>query len=362
MMDSNNRACPFCRHELARIGKVNQVISGWLDFLNNGMIYYPKNDQDQIVPSQHMPIIEVTSAVVFPTQHCLIHVTNDCRSLLKQMVNNPHRNHYAICVFGQGNESLHDYGVMLQINHVEYSPDVRHSVVQAVGLFRLGISQLTLDENNCYTGDVTRLDDSEFELPSKKYKAPDVITNNNTQDAPLERKLKRIRPCSMRLGSSISSNYQFSMSNNIPVCNYRKTWATSTQFSKPSSPHLLWTYTQPTYAVSPCSKHNITNKIPNPPPPHQKSATTTAIPTLANVDTLLAGDLHPRLVQYLSRMNNEAWLKQYEVYTQQFDRSTLIWWVSNALPLHQEEKLQLLAMQSLKERIMAIIYFMDKWR
>lgn len=45
MIDLKNRTCPLCRHELIRIGKANQIICGWLYFLNKGMFYFSENHQ-----------------------------------------------------------------------------------------------------------------------------------------------------------------------------------------------------------------------------------------------------------------------------------------------------------------------------
>ncbi|KAI7889906.1 uncharacterized protein EV154DRAFT_512792 [Mucor mucedo] len=63
MTDLPSRNCPYCRTQLDRIGKINQLVSGWLNYLNHTLL----NESPESIP-----IIQITGAVGFPTQHCLI--------------------------------------------------------------------------------------------------------------------------------------------------------------------------------------------------------------------------------------------------------------------------------------------------
>ncbi|KAI8085837.1 uncharacterized protein B0P05DRAFT_635796 [Gilbertella persicaria] len=345
MTDLNCRSCPFCRQELTRIGKVNQILSGWLDY-----IYHNDKPQDPsyLLSSlqHHIPIIQVTKAVTFPTQHCMIHITKDYKSLLEQMTHRPYQKHYAICVFAKSNNELFEYGTMLQINHIEYSADTRHSVVQALGLFRLKLNHFMLDSDDCYTGEVVRLDDihdtHDLDLSKKRWTSPTVIQPYYRQQ---EKTVSRPRPCSMRLSTSAPNTVRSSVNENItPGSVNRRIWATpAALFGKPSSPPLT---------KSPQSQHRqlqTNTKIPN--FLSQKTNMTDA--------SLFQQELHPRVVQFLNTTAYDVWLMQYDWYLQQSDRTPLIWWLSHILPLMQEEKIHLLRIQTLRERMLALICFMD---
>ncbi|GAA5815468.1 hypothetical protein MFLAVUS_008980 [Mucor flavus] len=344
MTDMDTRSCPFCRTTLSRLGKVNQIISGWIDYLYNHTI------EDQTY-QQHIPIIQVTGSVTFPTQHCLIQITCDKLSLLNYMVSRPHQRHYAICIFSKlASNEFYEYGIMLEIHGVECIPDIRHSVVQASGLFRLRINQLTVDTDGCYTGNVTRLDDQLkddfiFEEPkSKRWTMPtNVITTQSTPTTnTTTRKIIRPRPCSMRLSSSAPSNYPYSITDTCPGFVNRKVWANGMNNSKPPSP---------------------------PPPLHASLKSQTKVSTLSRIDNSISTDslfytkLHSFLVQYVLNTGYSVWMMQYEWYLQQPDGlNSAIWWSANLLPLSYNEKIMLLGMDSLRERIMSLILWADKWR
>lgn len=57
-------------------------------------------------------------------------------------------------------------------------------------------------------------------------------------------------------------------------------------------------------------------------------------------------------------------LQQYQVKLQQESKTALIWWLAaHILPLDYNEKIHLLSMETLRERIMTlIIWAHDKWK
>ncbi|KAL7327703.1 hypothetical protein PS15p_206100 [Mucor circinelloides] len=383
MTDLKTRSCPFCRHELSRIGKINQIVCGWVDYIYHDVssTNYPLSTLDS---QQHIPVIQVSSTVAFPSQHCLIHVTDDKNSLLQEMTTRPHQKHFAICVFAKDGNSndLYDYGIMLQVNHVEHSPDIRHSVVQAVGLFRLKINNFSIDQEGRYIGSVTRFDDCntndvdnnaadgnscggddyfdlDFDTQSKRWTMPTlnntattrstvsrpIATSSSTVTANNNIKTTRPRPCSMRLSSSAPNNIP--TFNNIPGLVNRRTWASTMNFGglkPPSPPPLL-----PTTINTSQFYFKSVKKAPVP--------VTSAIP---NINLLFNQEIHPRLVQYLSATANHIWIMQYDWYLQQSDRESLIWWIANVLPFNQEEKMHLLSISTLRGRIMIIHQWFDR--
>ncbi|CEP14769.1 hypothetical protein [Parasitella parasitica] len=369
MTDLKTRSCPFCRHELMRIGKVNQIVSGWIDYAYNNV------DSDEFTVSamnskQHTPIIKVSLTVAFPSQHCLFHinVTNDKSLLLQEMTTRPHQKHYAICVFTKDSNpnEFYDYGIMMQVNHVEYSPDIRHSVVQAFGLFRLKISNLTIDQEGFYVGDITRFDDinhnndSDFDLQvqTKRWTMPTlssatttsismsrpISTSSSTVTRNNNKQVARPRPCSMRLSSSAPNHIP--SFNNIPGSMNRRTWASTMHFGviKPPSP-------PPQSPGTTTAQHYFK-------PPKKSSLKT--LNTVPNINFLFNQEIHPRLVQYLSSTSNHAWIMQYDWHLQQSDQETIVWWIANVLPLDQQEKICLLGISTLRERLMAIYHWFDR--
>jgi len=84
---------------------------------------------------------------------------------------------------------------------------------------------------------------------------------------------------------------------------------------------------------------------------------TTIIP---NINVLFNQEIHPRLVQYLSATSNHVWIMQYDWCLQQADRESIIWWTANVLPFSQEEKIHLLSLSTLRERIMVIYQWFDR--
>lgn len=384
MTDLKTRSCPFCRHELSRIGKVSQIVCGWVDH-----IYHNVSSDNYTLSAldsqQHTPIIQVSSAVAFPSQHCLIHVTDDKNSLLQQMTTRPHQKHYAICVFTKDGNSndLYDYGIMLQVNHVEHSPDIRHSVVQAIGLFRLKINNLSIDEEGSYIGDVTRFDDCntndvdgetahgnsysgddyfdlDFDAHSKQWTMPTInsatapsstmsrpiaMSSSSTVTANNSKQATRPRPCSMRLSSSAPNNIP--TFNNVPGSVNRRTWASTMNFGglkPPSPPPLLQTTINTSqFYFKPIKKAPVpvTNATPN-------------------INVLFNQEIHPRLVQYLSAIADNVKIMQYDWYLQQSDRESIIWWIANVLPFSLEEKVHLLSLSTLRGRIMVIHQWFDR--
>lgn len=316
MIDMPTRSCPYCRTELSRIGKVNQLVSDWMDFLNNCLY-----EEQQ----QHIPIIQVTSAVAFPTQHCLIHITQDRLSLLKRMTTNSRQKHYAICMFSSSSHDFYEHGMMLQIDGVEHVEDLRHSVVQASGLFRLRVNHLRLDEDGCYTGEVTRLDDlvHDRSISNLHHKTANVIT---TQSTPT-RKIARPRPCSMRLSSSAPS-HQPTVAASCPGSVYRKTWAMD--FKKSLSPPPTPTFKKQQAKLP--IRHDT-----------------------GSLDELYHAQFCPVISRYVLDTRNTAWMMQYEWYLQQTDRTAIVWWAANILPLTFEEKMAVLRTDSLRERMAVVI-------
>ncbi|GAN04764.1 hypothetical protein MAM1_0073c04229 [Mucor ambiguus] len=372
-------------HELSRIGKVNQIVCGWVDY-----IYHHVSSDSYTLSTldsqQHTPVIQLSSAVAFPGQHCLIHVTDDKNLLFQEMTTRPYQKHYAICLFTKdGNPNdLYDYGIMLQVNHIEHSPDLRHSVVQAIGLFRLRINSLSTDEEGCYVGDITRFDDCnyndvdggdahgigysgddyfdlDFDVQRKQWimpatnnstatnstvPRPIAMSSSSTVTANNSKQAIRPRPCSMRLSSSAPNNIP-TFNKTIPGSVNRRTWASTMNFggSKPPSPPPLLPATINTsqfyFKLIKKASSPISNAIPN-------------------INVLFNQEIHPRLVQYLSATANHVWIMQYDWYLQQSDREPVIWWIANVLPFNQEEKIHLLSLSTLRERIMVIYQWFDK--
>ncbi|KAI8327567.1 hypothetical protein EDC96DRAFT_89606 [Choanephora cucurbitarum] len=87
----------------------------------------------------------------------------------------------------------------------------------------------------------------------------------------------------------------------------------------------------------------------------------TKINSLLTEHELFEQELHPRILQFLNTMSDGARSMQYDWYLQQpqSDRTALVWWIANTVPLPQEQKIRVLSLQSLKERILALISLLD---
>lgn len=400
MTDMPTRCCPYCRTELNRIGKENQLINEWLQFLDNTETYYQNEDQSAgssdeegtlQQPQHNIPLIQVTSAVAFPTQHCLFR-TLDNQLILKRSRRRKHGKLYAICVYKKpSTNEFYEHGVMLQIDHVEHIPDIRHSVVQATGLFRLRINHLTVDSSNCYTGDVVRLDDlvennEDFAISrqlieqtkTKRWTMPSTAatytqstpatptTSTSTAAAAISadqlhtpatstRKITRPRPCSMRLSSSAPNNFHMPSNDMFPGS--RRPWGTLMN-NKPSSPPPSYSTTANSAAKkaqqNPLKFSNFQQQ------PSRSSDTIT--PTFTSLDELFFGELHPYIIHYLTSVGNEAWMMQYDRHLLNSNRNTITWWAANILPLEYNEKIILLSMETLRERMTALVAWADKGR
>lgn len=317
MTDVPTRSCPYCRRQLMGIGKINQLVSGWIDYLNHNSLY---ESQEEI------PIIHITGAVGFPTQHCLIHITQDRLSLLKRMTMHlHHQKHYAICIFSNDTTDVYQHGLMLQIHGIEHMQDLRHSVVQGSGLFRLGIDPLQF-KDGCYTGEVTRLEDM---ISTRNPTKPSQLIT--TQSTPA-RKISRPRPCSMRLSSSAPSHHSqsnYSSGVSCPGSVYRKTWATDF-LKKPTSP---------------------------PPTPTFKKQHTKLPMVYTNFEDTFHGQFCPIVYKHISESQR---LMQYEWYLQQGDRDAMVWWGAHILPLTFEEKMSVLSLDSVRERMIMLIHLINK--
>ncbi|OBZ86061.1 LON peptidase N-terminal domain and RING finger protein 1 [Choanephora cucurbitarum] len=336
MTDVSHKACPFCRQPLNRIGKINEIISGWLDY-----VYHDgpskQTSLDPSMPVQHTPILQVTQKITFPFQHCIIHITKDPKGLLRQIEARPYQKHHIICVFSKPDSaSIYDHAMMLRINHMEYSPDNRHFVIQAVGVFRLRLDQFRLQEDDCYVGNIYRLDDDNDDLDTLLTSCHPAQTIHPIDKLP-KKPSSRPRPYSMRLSSSAPSTHltRFSINRNTPGSMPRRVWAAG-------------------FHSSPVQYDDLQVKMM---PDFMK----TKINSLLTEHELFEQELHPRILQFLNTMSDGARSMQYDWYLQQpqSDHAALVWWIANTVPLPQEQKIHVLSLQSLKERILALISLLD---
>jgi ATP-dependent Lon protease len=262
--------------------------------------------------SDYIPILQLNTAVTFPTQRCLFHINQHSNQyLFKEMIQNPYQHHYALCLFySQQDKHYYDYGIMVKINHVEHSSDIQHSVIQAYGLFRVRIHQLLQEDKHTYISYVTRLEDMSSKTMHRSISTPSTTT---PMMQPQPKPMSMARPCTLKLSYSVPPErgiYQ------------RNTWTSAMQF-----------HPTPPAAGEP----NI----------HR--------PTAFIDDLKLKTELDQRVQKYLK---SPDLLMKYECYSEKED--AYIWWLCTILPLHQTDKIHLFSLLSQRERIIAIIKYMDK--
>ncbi|KAI9261976.1 hypothetical protein BY458DRAFT_439419 [Sporodiniella umbellata] len=231
--------------------------------------------------------------------------------------------HYAVCLFSRDSStSFYEYGTMIRLDHVDTSPDQAHTVIQAVGLFRVKVNRLSLDQaGRCYYGDMMRLDDREIPHSEENRWLPPIIT----QTPPLS-PIHRSRPSSMRQSPS-SPTFR-------PAEAYLP-------FTRPSWNHLNLT---PPWPVSPLLNTFLAPSLfPLDPC------------TLALVDALLL-KLHPCFLKHL--VSQKAHLTQYQWYLDHKPQSTeaLLWWLVLTLPFPHHQKLELYGKNTLYERAQFLVF------
>ncbi|KAG1461468.1 hypothetical protein G6F56_005724 [Rhizopus delemar] len=298
-----SKHCPICRYQLSYLGKVNTLLALWYSFL-----FEPEKPA-----TTNLPIIQLTtSSLLFPSQTSVIHLSGSTR--LQALFNSSHR--YAICLFSKDStNSFYEYGTMIKLTHVDISSDISHIVIQALGLFRVKINQLSFDEpNHCYHGDISRLDDREESEIRDRWLPPVTQT-------PPQSPIHRSRPSSMRLTSPTLKPVEAQ----LPFT--RPSWMS--QMSKPIIiPSLLNTFLPPN-ELEPC--------------------------TLQLVDEAIDNQLHPILIKFFHR--NDHLLPQYHWYLQNRPQSAeaLIWWLGLILPLSSNQKIDFFGTHTLYERTRSLI-------
>lgn len=311
--------CPLCRHTLGRLGKVNQLLVHWFSFLFNSNSIMNEH-------SSSVALIQLNiSTLVVPSQPCLFHLSTN-NSILEYMSANPNQDHYAICLFTKDTDhSFYEYGTMVQLTHIDIVPGLSHIVIQAMGLFRVKINQISFDLFNCcYVGDITRLDDrtepsavdSDWNLPIRNNK---LLSNQP-------------RPVSMRLG------------NTLPSFKPLNTYLSS---SCPS-----WISHMTAHRHIPASLNTF---LPSPSSPSDQFQQQT-------VNTLIDQQLLPLLNGFFTK--HEHHVTQYRWYLQKEEpeaAEALIWWLGVILPLTDQQKLYLFKTHTLLERITQLISWLNSF-
>ncbi|KAI8993713.1 hypothetical protein BDB01DRAFT_894328 [Pilobolus umbonatus] len=329
LVNARYKSCPICRQTLVRIGKTNQLLSDWMKFIKDPSFKYQyKNDP--------LPIIQLSSNVVFPSLTYYIHITNDTNSVFDNLAPNLHQSHHALCIPQEGSQPG-EYGTMVQIVHLERLPDLSHSVVQVVGLFRVKLSKLSRTEYGSYLGSVARWDDTLIKTSCSEeiIDRPSLVKMNIPSQPPN----KRPRPSSM---ISFSPNSCRLLVKPPTAPSTRKVWAQS-WICAPSRSSFEYTYYS--FVWNKLKRSQGRSSV-------EKNKRIRVLLDTASVKDLYDDYLLP-LLQQFTRFDHEL-IKRYEWCTQQEESMDVtLWWVANTLPFN--EKIHILKSQSLSDRMLTIL-------
>ncbi|KAI8876792.1 hypothetical protein K501DRAFT_337851 [Backusella circina FSU 941] len=228
--DFHYKQCPICRSKLKNVHRCNQLLHRWV------LLFSESPSVPGKARSEYMPVIEVDSIVIFPSQSCLVHVSKDY-ALFKEMAETPKQTHYALCLSKNKNDHYDCIGTMLQISNIEYIPDLRKCVILAKGLYHVQLDNIAI-EGADFTGNIKPLN---YELldpyyvslsKSKRWTLPTpTMIKSGEQKSPEScsstdntTPRKRRRPCSMRSSLSSPNQTTYRQDSVIPGAYTRLTW------------------------------------------------------------------------------------------------------------------------------------------
>lgn len=411
----HQRACPFCRVALDFVPPPTQLLNDILTKLysedDESMDVHAANDFDS--SETRVPLL--IGSVSFPHVNCVIHIFEPRYRLMLRRIMSSSRRRFGMCLARrkrtqQDQTPFYEYGTMMEMMHVQSLPDGR-SIVQAVGSHRFRVVNFELIDGY-HMADIERIDDIDREQENlleqqQILKASAMRARSQQQQASVAAAPVVARPMTSRpmaaavrpssMAASAASVRAHAMSSRPPPSSMtqqmarhqvpgqqRTSWAqqahpqTQQQVSRapwlqmhvrglsaarpkphmsPSSAQQQTQHAQPGYP-----HQNLLPPTEKPIKHRQEQSTDELLDELASfIDKLLqrrqSASGSSAAANWLSALGDPPILRGVGR-----DRVIMSWWIVNMMPLGEDEKLPLLGMKTLRERLLVIVSWVDRFQ
>lgn len=406
----HQRSCPFCRDTLDFCPPPTKLLYDILTQLyqqdDESMDEHSLNDFDST--DTRVPLL--IGSLSFPHINCVIHVFEPRYRLMLRRIMASSRRRFAMCLARRKRTSpqqppFFEYGTILELMNVQTLPDGR-SIVQAVGSHRFKVLNFDLVDGY-HMADIERIDDIDREQEHlleqqqilkastmrarQKQQSQPMMMNNPAATAtataarpmaarpmaarpmaarpmaarPMAARPMAARPMAARPTSAAAATAQPMMTQQ------RQSWAQQahpqTQAPVSRAPWLQMhvrglSAARPKAHVQPQQASPNTTLLPaeKAEKNRQEQSTDELLDELATfIDKLL---LHRQqqqtgMANWMNALGDPPVLRGPGR-----DKVILSWWIVNMMPLGEDEKLPLLAMRTVRERVLVIISWVDKFQ
>lgn len=384
----HRRLCPFCRDSLEFCPSPTQLLTNLLTQL---YIMDDKTVDAFDINNHRVPLL--IGSMSFPQINCAIHVFEPQYRFMLRRIMASNRRRFAMCLAkrkrAEDEAPFYEYGTMLELMHVQTLPDGRF-IVEAVGSHRFRVYSFELIDGY-HMADIERIDDIDREQENlleqqQILKATAArARQQQQQQRPAPSTILPVRPMMAR--SMAASTRPIMTASTRPMMATRPRPAQQPQ-SMMMGQRRSWAQqahpqTQPQVSRAPWLQMHVQGlsaqraKPLQPQQPPQAQPRPIIIPELIiknrqvqSTDEML--DELATFIEKLVRHKNSnptdemaTWLGALGgppvLRGHQRDRVILTWWIVNMMPLGDEEKLPLLAMRTLRERVLLIISWIDRF-
>lgn len=416
----HQRSCPFCRDSLDFCPPPTLVLTTILSQLyieqddDESADVHALNDFDS--SDTRVPLL--IGSLSFPHINCVIHVFEPRYRLMLRRIMSSSRRRFAMCLARrnrtQQQQPFYEYGTILELMHVQTLPDGR-SIVQAVGSHRFKVTNFDLVDGY-HMADIERIDDIDREqeslLEQQQILKASAMRARQQQQAtsatpaaaaavparpiaaavrpmaarpmaarpmaarPMAARPMAARPMAARPMSARPQQQQQQQSTAPMMGQQRQSWA---QRAHPQ--------TQGQVNRAPWSQMHVQGLSAAQPKPHmaqvqqrqsqESYANASLLPTekaTKNRQEQSTNELLEELATFVEKLsqlkqgtgNMSSWLNALGeppvLRGANRDAVIMIWWIVNMVPVvSEDEKLPLLAMRTVRERVLLVVSWVDKF-
>ncbi|KAI9264734.1 PUA-like domain-containing protein [Sporodiniella umbellata] len=339
----HHHSCPICRESVGSCPPV----TGLLEEIVHDL-YDPEQppepaseDVDLHARADRLPLL--VGSLGFPGIECSVHVFEPrYRLMLRRIMQSPQRR-FGLCLLNRKRTAnapvYHPYGTVLELNRIQTLPDGR-SIVEAVGTYRFRVKEVE-SVDGYHVASFERVDDLECEqqtlIEQQQILQASALRVRSAHPSPTPQTRPIVAPTPRRSWAQQAHPQTQAVVSRAPWLQMHVR-GVSAAGKKP----------QANTATPPVLSKN--NKAPN---------------------ELTTDELIQELIQFIQRMNAQkqtqasAWitmfgkLPAFEELAR--DKSKLIWWFVNVIPLAEDEKVSLLSIRTLRERALMVFAWLSRF-
>ncbi|KAI9013942.1 PUA-like domain-containing protein, partial [Phycomyces nitens] len=326
---------------------------------------YVQMEEDNTIPI-------LAGALAFPHNRCVIHIFEPRYKLMLRRIMDSQRRRFAMCLSRRRNAAISsvtqapffEYGTMLELTHVQTLPDGR-SVVEAIGSHRFRVLEHQLVDGY-HVGQVERVDDIDAEQEQARERRQIMTAGATRARQQREAQINQQREAHRAPSASASASGARPGVSPMGI-GQRQSWASRAhpQTQATSKAPWLQVHLQGVTAAQPKPQRATPTLVVVPATISTKSkeeeTTEDLLDQLASfVESLLEHQRatpNDRFSQWLAALGEPP-----VVRGPNRDRVVFTWWVANMMPLDEEEKSRLLAMTSVRERVLTIAEWIEKFK